>query len=64
MTSRIAMRRPSVSEVSNPAPSGGGFTIVRVDAPVLGLVERRPADVARSVEVRSWQKLQPCGAPS
>ena len=26
MTSRMAMRRPSVSVVSKPAPSGGGFT--------------------------------------
>ena len=26
ITSRIAMRNPSVSEVSNPAPCGGGWT--------------------------------------
>ena len=26
MTSRIAIRRPSVSVVSKPAPSGGAFT--------------------------------------
>ena len=44
MTSRMAMRSPSVSVVSKPAPSGGDFTIVRIDVPVLGLVERRRAD--------------------
>lgn len=63
ITSRMAMRNPSVSEVSKPAPPGAGCTINGFTFQYSALCSaegRRKCSVA----VRSWQKLQPWGAPS
>ena len=63
MTSRIAMRKPSVSVVSKPAPCGGAFTTYGFTFQYSAWCNA-PGRCARNVAVRSWQNLQPCGAPS
>ena len=63
ITSRIAIRRPLVSDVSNPAPSGDGWTISGIYIPISAFWSAE-GRLKRTVAVKSWQKLQPWGAPS
>ena len=63
MTSRMAMRSPSVRVVSNPAPTGGGATMNGFTSQYSAWCKVAGRCACR-VEVRSWQKRHPSGAPS